>query len=1100
MCFDRGRAQALAIVPDAPRSHPKWKLSASAGAPAWPRSPAPGPIEIALREGATGRPAGSSRRPVYIAVVNESESMRSDATTSVFISSTVEDLIPYRERVRDAILMMGAHPSMMEYFTASGEHPPLEGCLEAVRASDVVIVVVAHRYGWVPTIDANRLRHSITWLECQEAIATGKEVIAFIVSDSAPWDNEFRDDFELVRAVRRGELTAELADEISARVTHLGDFKRWLRSRGFCASFDSAAELSAQVTAALHGWIRGRGETGRKTSGRNNDELSREYARVLLSRVGAISIRGLDVGGGTAHRFPIEKLFVELSLIGAKPAVAARTVEEGRQSSRSQVVPRWADFDLTFNRKRKPLVSWPVQQAVRTSSGEALLRDMFSSRRVVIIGDPGSGKSTCLNYVAALLCKARLGVEYPWRSVMGPVTPLPLCVRVDELDRFIARRAGSGGGMPVSSDSSTWLAHYCEAKAAEMDVPATAPFFQELLKTGDVAVLLDGLDEAPDRRRRDNISRLVENAAADYPLARFVVTSRPAAYTDETVIEKCDTLFLSPLSDDAISHFLRLWCEAVYGGDRRQAASHYAILADSFLSRAEITLMARTPVMLTALAVVHWNERQLPQQRSELYASVIKWLSRSRESRPGRVSPERSVAILQELALAMQMARPMRQTQVSRRWAAEQISLEFPGSTIAQRVDAAERFLGEEELDSGIIVARGSECRFWHLTFQEYLAARALAGRPDEEQTRVFGAPDYVINQAEWREVVLLFSGVLHYQGHLKLDRFVTWILRDTRPKTPALIDDARACGLVASIVRDLSPLGYFVNDDQYGALASRFIAIFEDGDAAIPMKIRVEAADALGQVGDPRFDESFQARTVRIKAGVLTTGDRLSEIKRAPVPGLDDGPIGVTVAMQSFSISKWLVTVREFAEFVEDGGYLNSLWWSHLWPGRWRTPELWEQQVRYPTRPVSGVSWFEADAYCRWAGVRLPTELEWEFVAAGTNHRAYPWGDGNPDADRANVGGVLGHVSPVGMFPKGATPDGVHDVVGNLWEWCEQLHDEKTLRLYDPNTLVRPLRGGSWSTKFDLAACLDRNWASAFSRSATFGFRYALKDRTDPL
>ena len=143
--------------------------------------------------------------------------------------------------------------------------------------------------------------------------------------------------------------------------------------------------------------------------------------------------------------------------------------------------------------------------------------------------------------------------------------------------------------------------------------------------------------------------------------------------------------------------------------------------------------------MLTALAVVHWNERRLPEQRADLYDSIVHWLARSREQRPGRPSAERCLALLQELALYMQNHPEGRQVQLPSRWAAEALAAEFgeragegraaPSRRAVTRSSAPSGFLDEEEIDSGIVVGRGNEVSFWHLTFQEYLAARAIAGR-----------------------------------------------------------------------------------------------------------------------------------------------------------------------------------------------------------------------------------------------------------------------------------------------------------------------------------------------------------------------------------
>jgi len=105
----------------------------------------------------------------------------------VFVSSTSEDLKDYREAASKAALAAGMLPVMMEYFAASGDKPPLSACLDKVSQADVLIVIVAHRYGWVPPRQGKGRHKSITWLECERAVSDGKEVLAFLVEEKHPW-------------------------------------------------------------------------------------------------------------------------------------------------------------------------------------------------------------------------------------------------------------------------------------------------------------------------------------------------------------------------------------------------------------------------------------------------------------------------------------------------------------------------------------------------------------------------------------------------------------------------------------------------------------------------------------------------------------------------------------------------------------------------------------------------------------------------------------------------------------------------------------------------------------------------------------------------
>ena len=133
--------------------------------------------------------------------------------------------------------------------------------------------------------------------------------------------------------------------------------------------------------------------------------------------------------------------------------------------------------------------------------------------------------------------------------------------------------------------------------------------------------------------------------------------------------------------------------------------------------------------------------------------------------------------------------------------------------------------------------------------------------------------------------------------------------------------------------------------------------------------------------------------------------------------------------------------------------------------------PPDWEKQTEYPNRPVVSVSWHDADGYCRWAGLRLPTEAEWERAARGAEGRKYPWGEEEPEPSRANYEKTgAGAPTPVGLFPRGATPNGICDMAGNVWEWVADWYGEypkeKQQNPKGPSSgEMRVLRGGAWGS-----------------------------------
>ena len=136
---------------------------------------------------------------------------------------------------------------------------------------------------------------------------------------------------------------------------------------------------------------------------------------------------------------------------------------------------------------------------------------------------------------------------------------------------------------------------------------------------------------------------------------------------------------------------------------------------------------------------------------------------------------------------------------------------------------------------------------------------------------------------------------------------------------------------------------------------------------------------------------------------------------------------------MPAFHISRFPVTNEQYAAFVSDTAKQP--------PGHWDAEGVPPGLERHP---VTRVSWQDAQAFCEWltrrAGerVRLPSEAEWEFAARGVEGRTYPWGEEEPDERLVNFGDPGGGTTAVEAHPAGATPDGVHDLAGNVWEWCQ--------------------------------------------------------------
>ena len=936
---------------------------------------------------------------------------------TVFISSTSEDLKPYREAAKEAAISAKFHPEMMEYFVASGKHPPYRACIEKVAAADVLVAIVAHRYGWIPPDQPGAGSKSITWLECEEAVQQGQEVLAFVVDPGAPWPEADREEHRITANIRTA--TPELLAQVQRDIENLSKFKTWLNSLGIRTTFANPQDLRTKVESALREW-RPKPRPKRPPRPRPAQSDPTVYLKSLREQTAWIDIRGLQVGAGKAYRFPIEELYIPLTMQSRDRQGAAVELEEA-----------------------------------------------LSHHRLVIVGDPGAGKTTFVRHIAHVWSSGLL--DAPAHASLL----FPIFIRISDLAEHI-RNCKDKPGRPTTQAAPSWLLHFLTAQSEELNWGLDEAFFREKLKSDSCIVLLDGLDEAPNQQERDAIVRLFEAAIQAYAACRFVVSTRPLAFTG---LAGFHTAQIEPLEPSAIEKFLEHWCRGLFPQDAVGAGRHLDELREA-LQRAEIRRMARNPVMLTALAVVHWNERHLPEQRADLYESILVWLARARETRPGRVSAERCLELLQALALAMLTHLKGRQVQVEKGWAAAILPLAF---------------VEQEEVDSGIIVSRGSEVRFWHLTFQEYLAARAIAGLADTAQYELLltGGRLY---QPEWREVVLLLAGVLIRQGRGKVDGLFSAVL-DRLGGKPSLADQARCAGLLGAMVRDLTPLGYQPADPRYREVLDAVLGIFDAKKAAaIDFKIRLEAAEALGQAGDPRLGR--EENWITIEGGTFRMGAQKTDPKQ---PNYDpeaydhEAPVH-EVSVKTFQIAKYPVTVADYQRFVESEGYLDERWWTAGGFGKTSKPHAWEEQIAHPNWPVTGVSWYEASAYCAWAKVRLPAEAEWERAARRSSGRKYPWGDAKPDVTRANFDErKIGHATPVGLYPAGDTPEGIQDMAGNVYEWVADAYapygkpaEEKP----GESEPVRVLRGGCWYYNSRLLRASGRLRVVAGFRDYNVGFR----------
>jgi len=962
--------------------------------------------------------------------------------STVFISSTILDLEEYRQAVVMAANAADLGADLQENWTAE-DHPPLDACLERVREAQVLVVIVAYRYGWVPEDPSrNPEGKSITWLECEEAEAKGKQILAFVVDDDANWPDAKKDEVDLKQAMEDedDERAGAVYESVRARIKGLKAFKQWLDSRGLCRSFRTKEELKLEVERALRHWSsqRAADALGPQTQHRVVQPIPFDYLQWLRRECEAVKFLGLEA-------------------------------QKRQPSQLSQIyVPAVTRGDLLLNR--------------------------LGDESLYVPGDPGSGKSTFCRWLTLAAASNILPAHHsiPDPEAFREIFPqsfrnrLPVLVPLGEFWQSLRLERGirqlSREGLVIA------LGRWLEARAGAERMPAEV--FSDLFCRGRALLILDGVDEVPltdgDVRRRIYPRACLLAGLADgrdyWTRAgnRILVTSRRYGLQSADVNRLGLTEApLSELEDELQFLFIRRWYAATDPGRAEEDAKG---LIDLLAERPELR---RNPMLLTALCVRYSEGRSLPEDQHDLYDKMINnvLFNRYRDNNPERAKVRGRLAAI---ALGMHTGDGIQINRITPEAAVSLDEVEhiladyaqLSPATEAGRTAAAER---RDELlaNSGLLVSSASDkARFYHFSFQEFLAAEHLA------QTR--REPDWFETVVRQRSLVSGWRLTLGFLFSRMLERNrEQWALEAAErllklQDRDALRDNPAGAVICADWIEVLQRKRVNLGSLKEGYTKLTLTAIVDE----IPLRERLHLVRILGLIGDPRVGNPRDSLwrkdgLVKVPAGSYAYQDGHREIE------------------QPFLIGRYPVTNAQFAVFIEDGGYQNEKWWSGAgW--RWRKhsainePEYWhDNKFNARNQPVVGVSFWEAEAFCSWALGRLPTDHEWEAAARGPNGYEYPWGGSWEDGICNTHEADLRRTAPVGLFPRSTQKElGIEDMAGNVWEWCRNDYGngQRTAFTRDESPI---LRGGSWLDFRNLALADYRiTKGNPNSRYSYYGFR----------
>lgn len=839
--------------------------------------------------------------------------------------------------------------------------------------------------------------------------------------------------------------------------------------------------------------------------------LLQEYLTTVTTAHGKARLYGLE-SLRTARGRPVRSLaevFVPITLRQFSPPSRRQIEEAARKFGRDPLAEHKAYL--------------AVVDELRSEGQPVALSDLLTLHpRLAIIGGAGCGKSTLLAYLAAsLAAHAASGVALPFQLPPGRKTLIPLLIPLRYFRQYRTEvKAAPGRSLddPPAGLLAGFIVWYLRRRSPALE--QSQDFFNRLLMGGGCLLMLDGLDEVVSKQERGWVKEEVERLASEvYPGNLILVTAREAGYRENAVLgDEFRRLDVQPLADEQIAALVGNWCRLLYPeapeDQTQEIVTAIGEINDRY-RRQKLPPLIDTPLMTTMVVSVKWGETELPRERAKLYEAAVKVILQAQyitddETRQELVNwggPwEEQREWLSQLALAMH-TRGQNGAAIPETELRAFLQPHLPP-------EALDQFLAAVRSRGGLLEERSELFQFVHLTFQEFLAARLLAKQRQEAWPALLP----LIEQAWWREVLLLLYGYAKMDWAAYAQQYLGW-LSDLKPASA----DCRLAGaeLAGAAVLEIERPEQEVRQEQARGLAQALVAAV----AHTQPTMRLRAGKTLSALGDPR-------------PGVLLRPDGLPDIAWVLIPKTDPQTgkgdwiyqDGKRQPEPDFWIARYPITFAQFQAFLDaPDGFGQAEWWQGLAASQADRSSPGEQRFQHWNHPRERVSWYDAIAFCRWltaqarktpdllpaalqgsrdCQITLPTEWQWEKAARGHEGREYPWGQGyrsgwaNVDETEKKDGPYyLQQTSAVGMYPHtapDASPYGVADLSGNVWEWCLNEY-EKPERVQPEGSELRVLRGGSWLGYPAAAASALRDSNDPYLRFDHLGFRVVLVRSSAP-
>lgn len=840
------------------------------------------------------------------------------------------------------------------------------------------------------------------------------------------------------------------------------------------------------------------------------------YCSVLLASCRHLPLRGIDIGASDPtsgqQRLELAQVYVDLD-VALFMTSGVKSVERVRDK-------------VTLEQNRNPILS-------NTVKIQSILDASRKYPQLVILGDPGSGKSTFIKFLALCLAAHRCEPRVKWLDHLGEWSKkdpdlVPIIVVLRDFAKWLPNNA--------KAEPRLLWDFICDHLAAQNLAFAREPL-QDRLDKSQAFILLDGLDEIPDEEQRvliiDTIAKFAQRYARSH--SHILVTCRTLSYQNKAwQLPDWTAYKLIPFDESKIQNFIRAWYDELSRIELIKARDAVILIQrlQNALQRPELKRLAPNPLLLTVMALVNTHRGSLPDVRVLLYEETVDMLLWHWEQikNEGEAEIPKLRQLLQKAGRNdMDLKRALWRlafTAHSDGGANEGEILADIGELHLEKTlaelhpqksrDWAQDMVEALKFRAGLLLEREREVfTFPHRSLQEYLAGAHLSTQADfaMQGTQLYVEKPY------WRESVLLAVGrLVNVVG--ETDKSLA-LASELYPEEPFADETSwRKFRFASDILVEIGL--HRVNESNWGkrlladARQSLIISLRRND---IPPSDRTRAGDVLCQLGDPRFrPEAWHLLDdpllgfIEIPGGSFIMG---SNKERDP-EAFDYEQPQHELFLSTLYMSRFPVTVAQFCSFVEASG---------------RSPDDNTSIEGLANLPVVNVSWYDAIAYCEWLTARLrhwlqlpeplfslikqngwritlPSEAEWEKAARGADARIYAWGNEFNVSHLNYKGTDIGRRSAPGCFVFGGSAYGCEDMCGNVWEWTRSLWGENwsepdfhypyeprsaSEALTAPREIRRVWRGGAFNLKARNVRCASRNSGIPSDTYSYVGFRVAL-------